>query len=76
MRKLDVLEDFDAVIPSDAERGGGPFADAVERDDRRLPEGAWEKGGGGMALVVLREKDFTLVSQPLSKRSNLRNGLS
>jgi hypothetical protein len=42
----------DLVARSDADCGGRPLPDAVEREDRCLGERAWEERARGMALVM------------------------
>ena len=39
------------------QRGGAPFADAVQREDGGLVERAGEEGAGGMAFVMIQEDE-------------------
>ncbi len=58
MGKCHFLEDGDLPVLPVADGGGGPFADAVDGQDCRLPEGGGVKGAGGVGQVVVREEQF------------------
>ena len=65
VREADLLEHRDVGAPADAEGGGGPLADAVHGEDRRLLEGGGQEARGGVAHVVLGEEDRPLVGLQL-----------
>ena len=53
---MDLALHLELVAPADGERGGGPLADAVQRQDRGLVEGRGVEGAGRVAQVVLAEQ--------------------
>ena len=57
VREPELVRQLDPVAPADAEAGGRPLADAVEREDRRLLERRREERAGGVRLVVLGEDE-------------------
>ena len=52
----------DLIPAASAPRGRAPFTDAVEREDRRLVEGAGVEAARGMRLVVRGEADRSVVA--------------
>ena len=50
---VDLLEDLDIVAPADADRGRGPLADAVHRQERRFLERRRKERARRVRLVVL-----------------------
>src|SRR5215471_11528631 len=67
VRKMDFLQHLDTVIPTDADRSGGPLADAVHCQDQRFVEGGRIKSTRRMTLVMLCEKQLALpveISRP------------
>ena len=57
MRELDLLREFDLVATAHAKRRRAPLADAVERENRRLVEGARKESAGRVTFVVVGEDD-------------------
>ena len=57
VRKPHLGLELDPAAPAGAPGGGAPLADAVEREDRRLVEGARVEAARGMRLVVGGEQD-------------------
>src|SRR5262245_36961939 len=71
MRKRQMVGELDSIVLPDTEGGGAPFADAVQREDGRLLEGAGEERARSVALVVVREDDgrFQTTAKRLSNRA-------
>ena len=67
MREADLVRQLDAVAPPGPERGGGPLADAVHREDGGFVERGRKERARRVRLVVLGEDDLPLVasSEPL-----------
>ena len=65
VREARLLEQLDAVLSAPSPQvalptpsvAGGPLADAVDGQDRRLLERRAEEGAGGVRQVVLDEQD-------------------
>ena len=62
MWEIQLVAQFHLVAAADAETGGGPFADAVHRQDGRLLKGRWEECAGRMRFVVFGEDIPALVA--------------
>ena len=56
VRVADLLEQFDVAAATMAESTGGPFADAVDGQDRGLVERRGIEATGGVRQVVLRDE--------------------
>ena len=54
MGKLQLAEDFNVFAAPAPDGRGGPFTDAVDRDDGRFFEWRWIKGAGRVRQMVLR----------------------
>ena len=55
VREAELAEKLEIGAGAAAERGGGPFADAVEREDGGVGERRREEGAGGVRLVMAGE---------------------
>ena len=79
MWKLDLLEQLDPMTAADAKRRRRPFADTIERNNRRFLERAGEERARGMAFVMIRKDDWRRCrcAEPLairpSEHPNLAN---
>ena len=64
VRKVELVREVDAVARAAAVAGRGPFADAVDGEDRRLFEGRGEESAGRVRFVVLGEDEPLAVGVP------------
>src|SRR5687768_16007759 len=55
MRKSKFTLQANVIAFSNTPRGGRPFADSVDREDRRFVERAGEESARGMAFMVLQK---------------------
>src|SRR5262245_28298816 len=60
MRPADFSHWLQCVASPDRNRRRRPFADAVHGQDDGLLEWRWKKGGGRVALLVLREDQLAV----------------
>jgi hypothetical protein len=60
MGKPDLVEDFNIGPSADPIRGGGPLADSIDGEDRRLVKRSTEKRAGRMGEVMLTKENFIL----------------
>ena len=74
MRKLNLTRQLDAIAAADAEGRGAPFADAIQRQNRRLLERAREEGAGGVAFVMVGENDRRLDAVIAGSAGSLSRG--
>ena len=58
MGKTELGKELDVVFISVGDAGGGPLPHSVHREDGSLRKWRGEKSGGGVRLVMFREKDF------------------
>ena len=58
MGKADFLEQVDLCPLSNPETGRGPFANAIDRKDRRFVKWRAQEGAGRVGKMVLAEEDF------------------
>ena len=73
--KAQFFQQRDLVSLADADRAGGPLADAVDRQDRGFFERRRIERAGGMALVMIAEEQFPLkllaeLSSPRARSSS------
>ena len=64
MRKMDFLENFEAIAVADGRRGRGPFTDAVHGEHGRVIERRRIKGGSRVAEMMLAKQQPALVEIP------------
>src|SRR5262245_40285156 len=58
MWKMKLLKDGEIVAATETHGHGRPLADSVHGQHRRLLERRWEKGGGRVTLMMLREQEL------------------
>ena len=63
MRKTQLFQKLDLVPLAFADAGRGPFAHAIDRQDRRALERRRKERRGRVGLVVLRENDRAFVAE-------------
>src|SRR3972149_3116375 len=62
MREMDFFKKLDAIVLSHAIARGGPFAHAIEGENRCFLKRGGEKRRSGVRLMVFGEKNLSLIS--------------
>ena len=71
MRKEDLLHNLKLVALADGGGTGGPFPDAIHREDNRFFKGRREEGAGRVALMVLGKQQPVFPIEALAERFEL-----
>ena len=70
MGKMDLLQGLNLGTGSSGDGGGGPFSDAIHRQDGRLRKGRRKERTGRMRLMMGGEEDRALRPQPGQRGSD------